>query len=419
MATTLFPLDTRATTHLGTNLARANGATTDGWDPATMKTTRGSGLVAAVGDTVTGPTNGIEIGSTFGIEARSWISDPVSADVTISGTIQFNFWMSENSMSANVGAQCIIEVIRAIDNSIVTIINNEKLLELPTTRAAQTWTGNPPAGVLVNKGDRLRMRVLGNDVGTMVSGFTFDFSFQGATGAADGDSFITFTETFSFMTTAPSGSNLFLTDTASDVTGALIEREMWTSRGAGVQTDVTNTTAGWTAPIQMTDTAGGTAVEWFSKPLQAFTLTGLTKAFLRVKSSVASPTSLKAELARVNGDGSSASVWSTWCLSPLDAPTGGGDGVISGSAETGETVYLSGDDLAFTDGQRLRLRVFIDDASNDPLITGRDVTLWYAGTSGGASGDSFITLEQTVSEFVSATKGFPFKPNMPYHLLRR
>ena len=74
---------------------------------------------------------------------------------------------------------------------------------------------------------------------------------------------------------------MYLTDTASAVSTASVDREAWTSRGAGVQTDVRNTAAGWTAPLQLTDTAGGTVVDWFTRPLTAFTLTGMAVANLR------------------------------------------------------------------------------------------------------------------------------------------
>ena len=48
-------------------------------------------------------------------------------------------------------------------------------------------------------------------------------------------------------------------------TFAVTEREAWTSRGAGVQTDVRDTATGPTAPLQWTDTAGGTVVDWFTR----------------------------------------------------------------------------------------------------------------------------------------------------------
>ena len=125
------------------------------------------------------------------------------------------------------------------------------------------------------------------------------------------------------LTFAGATTTLYLTDTASAVSTASVDREAWTSRGAGVQTDVTNTTAGWTAPIQMTDTAGGTVVDWFTKPLQAVTLGGLAVANLRaLESNALANASPRCQVARVDNDGTNATVWATG-VSRRPAPTTG------------------------------------------------------------------------------------------------
>ena len=53
----------------------------------------------------------------------------------------------------------------------------------------------------------------------MAASFTFNASWSGTTGAADGDTYVTFTETFSFES-APAGSQLFLTNEQSGLTAA-------------------------------------------------------------------------------------------------------------------------------------------------------------------------------------------------------
>lgn len=348
------------------------------------------------GATAAGPTNGIEL-AVSASDSHEWISEPLAADVTIAGTITFNLWMSENNMSANCGAQCVIERLDHLGAIISTVVNSEKGTELPvTTRAAQNWTA-APTSTAFNKGDRIRIRVASNDVGTMGSGFTFNFADSGPTADADGDSYVTFTETFSFMTATPAGSSLYLTNVAGPAVGAAVEKEMWTARGDGVNSIVVNTAAGWTAPIQWTDSAGGTVVEWYSRPLQAFTLAERILLNIRaLESNAAATASLRCELAVTNGDGSNVVVW---------AAANHYDGTLFGELGTSETAdvwHLAGDDLAVTDGQRLRLRVYLDDVSNVPMVTGHTATLFYDGTSGGASGDSFITLTQTVSESVAA-----------------
>jgi hypothetical protein len=177
-------------------------------------------------------------------------------------------------------------------------------------------------------------------------------------------------------------------------------RDAWTSRGSGVQTDVTNTTTGPTNPLLITDTAGTQYVEWYTRRLNAFTLSGVVLVNERCKQANvdASNAATRVEIARCNSDGSSATVWGT-----------NQDWTETTTSETAHIFYVSGDDLAVSDGQRLRLRLYIDDATFT-MVANETITNYYAGTSGGASGDTFFTFEQTLTEFVEAGRVPKFSP---------
>jgi hypothetical protein len=530
---------------------------------------------------VTGATNGIEVKATDTLE---WISPPVSADVTVSGTITVNIWAAESSASANVAINAVIEVIRANalgtanSNTLVQIAKTARTTEVAlTTRAVNNFTVSATSTV-VNRGDRLRVRVFGDDAGTMATGFTFNISYNGATAAADGDTYVTFTQTFAFES-APSGTQLFLTNDHSGMTAASalisnftgadenplseggnwaqlsssgnalqrisnavasvinglgasywtpanfgpdvevyltltnvavsghglavrvqgeggantwdgyqarltaaevilsrvtdsvrtdldssisagfaagdklglsvrgstitawrqpsgssrwnivltavdatyasagkiaviapwtttrsdnffagtgsrsFSQKAWTSRGAGVVAPVASL-AGWSAPTEIG--------EWFTPPLTASTLTGLAVANLRAKEAGSGVNaSLRCEVARVDGDGANPTVWASWCI----APTGSDNGELT-SSEVARTANVSGDDLAISDGQRLRIRVYVEDTSNVAAVFGA-TTLYYAGTSAAASGDSYVTLPVTVTE-----QAVPKKPRI-------
>lgn len=404
MATKVFMRNLVADVHRGDRTAKLDGVATP-WSVRAANTTQGAAVTASAIATVTGPTAGVDaVDST--LNPVEFITAPIDQNVTISGAITVNVWMEENNMSANVGAQCVIERLDSTGAIVSTILNNERGVEVVVgagVRTVNNWAPTPTSTNMV-KGDRFRIRVAGNDVGTMASGFTFDFGFNGGA-AADGDSFVSFTETFGFLTTTPAGSQLFLTDTASTVSAGTVEREAWTSRGAGVQTDVTNTSAGPTAGIQVTDTAGGSAAEWYTKQVQAFTLAGPITVNMRgLESNAAANASLRTEIATCAADGTGAAVWASAAL--MDT---GGSGEL-GTTEVVLTGVLAGADVAVTNGQRLRVRVYLDDNAATTLVTGHTVTTHYAGTSGGASGDAFVTLSQTIAEFVGggATAAFPF-----------
>lgn len=180
-------------------------------DERQLRLTAGSGLQSNDRATIAGP---ITCASARSIDSGTstylgfW-SEPLDA-VTISGTITVNFWMSESNMSANAGAEVFI---CRCDNSggwienilgcwgsgtIGTSVGTtpEFGTEMPvTTRAAQNWTATPASRTL-SAGDRIFVAILANDGGgTMASTFTFDASYSGATPAADGDSWVQFTET--------------------------------------------------------------------------------------------------------------------------------------------------------------------------------------------------------------------------------
>jgi len=372
----------------GNNDAKLNGSTS-GWNNLFMDTGRGAGIVALITSTVTGPTAGIEVATAGGLP-RHFISPPLDADVTIAGTITFNLWALESSMSANVAINCVIDKIDGATGAFTQIVKTARTIELGTAAAAENFTATPTS-TACKKGDRLRVRVFGDDAGTMASGFTFSFDTDAASAGVDGDSYVTFTETFGFIITDPTGSQLFPTDTASDVATAAVDREAWTSRGAGVQNDVTNTAAGWTAPIQVTDTAGGTVVDWWTKQLTAFTLGGAVLVNARLlESASAANASWRCEIVVTDSDGSNPVVWAVNAfLSELSM------------TEAADQMYLSGDDVSVAAGQRLRLRFLLDDPADVPMAAGQTVTLFYAGTTGGASGDTYLTFTQTLTEFIS------------------
>lgn len=393
MSTTLY-FQSASNTTFGWGYGRQSAnlaGSSIGWQTLAALTARGPGVNSTTVTSVTGPTNGLEV-----IASSHWISEPLDQDVTISGTITFNMRMAESMASANAGAQCVIERLDATGAVVSTIINSEKGTEVGTAEAAENWTGTPTSTSL-NKGDRLRIRVAFNDAGgTMASGLTLTFWYGGTSAGASGDSFVTFTETFGFLTTTPSGSVIYPTDVASDVATAAVDREAWTSRGAGVQNDVVNTATGWTNPIQLTDTAGGTAVDWWTKQLSAFTLGGRCVVNDRCQNGLATNNATpRWEIAVCDGDGSNCVVWGASNTKQIPS-----------TSEVAKTIVIAGDDTSVGDGQRLRLRRYIDDGApsgiEGAMVTGSTQTFYYAGTSGGASGDTFLTFTETLSEFVPA-----------------
>lgn len=162
---------------------------------------------------VTGPTNGVEGVYT---DATLFFSAPLAADVTISGSISFNMWGWEASMSANAALNCRIMRYQP-DGTLTEVHKTVRTTELTTSSAAQAWSETPTSASF-NRGDRIVLIPFFDDsTSSMVSGYNLWFGLGATTVGGTGDSYVTFNETLSFDGD-PSGTTVYLTDSSSGLT---------------------------------------------------------------------------------------------------------------------------------------------------------------------------------------------------------
>lgn len=222
MATSLFLQDVAADPDPGTavDLLAAIGTRGD------------TGVAVATRNTASAPVLPLAFTETAGGSNIVWFSPPLQA-VTISGTVTFNFWMAESNMAANAGAVVSVEWYDEAGTTFLgtMVTNSAKGTELPvTTRAAQNWTASPTSRTL-SDGDRIRIIVKIDDAGgSMATGHTVTLGYDGNTAAADGDSFVTFTETLTEFTGG--GAE----DKADTDSATLAENRTLTTTSAGSDT---------------------------------------------------------------------------------------------------------------------------------------------------------------------------------------
>ena len=344
---------------------------------------------------VTGPTAGKIVDPNASINpAVLWVSDPLAADVTISGTISFALCASEGSMSANATIGCAILRMDST-GAFTTIISSTAGTELGTSIAKSSWTGTPTS-TACKKGDRLVFVPYYDDATatTMGNGFTLTFG-QGGSLANVRDSNVSFTETITFLTSFSAGTTYYVRDTASDLAGSG-QKALSTTQGSGTVTATYTTVNGpLTYPgNRVTATSGGTQLEWFTPQLNAFTLGGAVKVDLGCQTPAAFRTSGKyftfLEIAICDSDGSNATVWARNWYSTVDSVFP--PGIIPH--------YLTGPDTSVGQGKRLRFRIYIDDlnspaAGDTNQSSGTDVVYRYDGTSTYATAVNFT---QTITE---------------------
>jgi hypothetical protein len=202
---------------LGTNNTNKAGAAV-AWRARVAKPTpETTANVTATVASVTGPTNGLETGN----PVNEWISAPLAAAVTISGTIRFNMCARESNAMANAGVGVVVQRLNNVGTVVSTIVDSVQGTELGTTNARRTWTATPTSTAMA-VGDRFRIRVYFDDAGgTMVTGYTLTLTYDG-TNAAIGDSNVDFAETLSFMSGSSGGLGAFTPVTTGIPTGRII-----------------------------------------------------------------------------------------------------------------------------------------------------------------------------------------------------
>lgn len=373
----LFTSKTDGSDYLQANMGRFTSAS------------RGASALGASVTSVTGPTNGIDLASS-GPMPYTYVSPPFSADTTISGTITVNLWAQEASMSANAAIGGRLFHWNAQTGALTEFGSGINTTELGTSYAVRQFTISPTSTAFA-KGDRYYFIPYFDDASgvTMASGHSLSFTCGSSTADTEGDSWIQFTETFSVVETAPGGSTLYFTNTASDVSTASVDLKIWTSRGSGATTSTTSYPGTATFSYQITNSGGGTVIDWFTERVNAFTLSGPVLCHLRGGSTESlQDTVFSVEIAVVASDGTSPTVY---------GKTRSNDG-FSGTEAALTDFWVTGDDISVTAGQRIRVRIGIGDPHNlyDSTQPGSGSAYFYYAGSSGASGDSYVKFDQTL-----------------------
>lgn len=387
--------------HRAINSAKLNG-TAVGWVPLAMGTQRVSvsNVQSAQVTPVNGPTNGIEVVASG--NPMEWFSPPVDKNFTLSGNIECQLWDS-SIPGTNCAGNFILERLDSQMNVVSTIVKSTNTVATTNTPTKRNIVVTPTSTNMV-KGDRFRLRLFLDDAPTMVATavMQLDIGTIGGVPDAVGDTWIKFDDKFNFQEQRPSGTVLYLTDTAGPAVGAQLEKEMWTARGSGPAAGTITTVTGWQAGNGIQFASAGTAIEWYTKPLTSFSLDGIVEVNLRPSATDTNDAGIRVEIAVVNNDGSSPVIW---CNAPIVAsatPGGPPTTNVSGGvllAETEWKSWLSGPTTAVADNQRLRLRVFGTNMGTTQMFVGATVSFNYGGTTASAAGDAWIQLPQTITEF--------------------
>lgn len=377
-----------------------------------LGTSPGSVAISTETRTIAGPvtTDGL-LFWTGGVDSPFWASRPLAAGFTLSGTVTFNLWAFEVNSAYN--AQFVARLYKLDTGGALTLIVTDSVrgAEFGTSLSAHNWTASPSSTAFA-EGDRIVLWAGITDAPAVTMGSSGGLSgvamtYEGPTGGADGDSWVQVNENVTFKTTAPTGTQMYLRSTVSDITGESgVDRlALSTTQGSSAQTAVRNTVTGpvATASTQWTISGGGDAIEWYTPTLEATTLSGVARVCIHgLVSSGSAFGALMVELAVVDYDGSDAVVWGRSMMFGIG-------GTHTSSYRLATTRYrfrgnICGPDRAITLGQRIRLRVYLDETnapSVDPLASGFTATIAYNGNTEAATtgASSDIVFPVTLDEY--------------------
>lgn len=162
----------------------------------------------AVNTSVTNTTasgTSIQATQTGGGTALQWLSEPLSAGFTLSGTVTCNIYAKEQAAGNNAKLEC--DVYKYSGGSLgSTLCTATMAAELTTSMAANNFTCTP-SSTAFSTGDRIGFKIFIVNAGTMGAGspgVTVDY--DGATDAADGSTWVQTNETVTFTPEGGSGS---------------------------------------------------------------------------------------------------------------------------------------------------------------------------------------------------------------------
>lgn len=204
-------------------------------------------------------------------------------------------------------------------------------------------------------------------------------------------------------------TTLFLIDTASDLGGAGQKKISLGVRGSGVVSKVTNTVAGTGGTfVQVTDGAGGTALTWFTAPLNAVTISAVTPSpgatVWGLESSTMANVQAALKVERCDGSGTVISTILPTAGTAFQ-PSGSEYGTAA-SAQVAGTIGVNSTTLSA--GDRIKVTLYgSDSALIGNMASGFTFTTSYNGASASANGDTFVTFTETITEQTAAAAAPP------------
>jgi len=161
--------------------------------------------VRAVTSTEAGPSSGVQVTRSAGGTALAWITDRLDgADLTAAAWVA-HIWAKESNAAANASLR--VQVYQYTNTEAGTaLLDSNPGTELTTTVTDIARTTDAATLTTLADGDRLVIKLLIDDAGTMATGYTVTASFNGQRPGAEGDSYLTCPDNLAVTAVVPTAT---------------------------------------------------------------------------------------------------------------------------------------------------------------------------------------------------------------------
>jgi len=162
-------------------------------------------LVRSVTNTAAGPTSGIQITRAAAGTALAWITDPLDGQDLTAAAWEFHVWAKESNVLANAALRFQVYKYTNAEAGTAALDDNNGT-ELTATIADYARTTGVATVTALNDKDRLVIKVIVEDAGTLVTGHTVTLAYNGEHRYAEGDSYVVCPDTIAVTVATPAAS---------------------------------------------------------------------------------------------------------------------------------------------------------------------------------------------------------------------
>lgn len=174
-------------------------------------------LVRAVTSTEAGPSSGVQVTRSAGGSALAWLTEPLDGTDLTAAAWEVHVWAKESAAAANAAIR--VQVLRYTTAEGSTVLDDNPGTECGTT-IADTARSVTATGTTLNDGDRLVIKLLIDDAGTLAAGQTVTVAYNGETPRAEGDSYLLCPDALSVTAATPTDTRTRVRNVLKDTSSS-------------------------------------------------------------------------------------------------------------------------------------------------------------------------------------------------------